>query len=131
MPFAARIEQIAKPGEGYITAATHALAGNRIEAQRIAPVSVKGISQPVPVFILGKVRSVNEVPIDVALSPLAGRKAALAQFSALLSTCLQAGYGQTVFIRGDPGIGKTRLGAGRRLRIRSGKLYAAGTGAMD
>jgi len=29
-----------------------------------------------------------------------------------MDTCLEEGYGQTVYVRGEPGIGKTRLVGG-------------------
>jgi tetratricopeptide (TPR) repeat protein len=109
VPIAARMEQAAKPGEVYLTAATQALAASRIETQALAPVSVKGISEPVPVFALRRVRSVEEAVPDAARTPFVGRRAELNQFRGMLDTCIAESHGQTVYVRGEPGIGKTRL----------------------
>lgn len=57
VPIAARMEQSAQPGEVFITAATRALAESRIETNSLEPVLIKGISGPVPVFALRRVRS--------------------------------------------------------------------------
>ncbi len=109
VPIAARMEQVAAPGEVYITGATHSLAANRIETEVLEPVSVKGISKPVPVFALRRVRSVEEARPDSARTPFVGRRAELIQFRGMLEACIEEGYGQTVYVRGEPGIGKTRL----------------------
>ncbi len=109
VPIAARMEQAAKPGEVYLTAATQTLAASRIETQALAPVSVKGISEPVPVFVLRRVRSVEEAVPDAARTPFVGRRAELNQFRGMLDICIAESHGQTVYVRGEPGIGKTRL----------------------
>ncbi len=109
VPIAARMEQVAEPGAVYITTATHQLAGARIEAEALDPVLLKGISDPVPVFALHRVRSIEERPVDAARTPIVGRRAELRQFQGMLDACIEDGHGQTVIVRGEPGIGKTRL----------------------
>ena len=109
VPIAARMEQVAAPGEVYITSATHSLAARRIETDPLEPVSVKGISESVPVFALRRVRSAEEARADRARTPFVGRRGELIQFRGMLEACIEEGYGQTVYIRGEPGIGKTRL----------------------
>ena len=109
VPIAARMEQTAEPGEIYITAATYSLAENRIEADILEPVMVKGISEPVQALTLRRVRPVEEANLDRARTPFVGRRAELNQFKGLLDTCIEDGNGQTVCVRGEPGIGKTRL----------------------
>jgi class 3 adenylate cyclase/tetratricopeptide (TPR) repeat protein len=109
VPIAARMEQAAAPGEVYITAATRSLAAHRIEAEALEPVSVKGISEPVPVFALRRVRTAEEARHDSTRTPLVGRRAELIQFRGMLEACIEEGHGQTVYVRGEPGIGKTRL----------------------
>ena len=109
VPIAARMEQTAEPGEVYMTAATHSLAESRIETKTLEPVLVKGISEPVPVFALRRVRSVEEIAPDGTRTPFVGRRAELNQFRGMLDTCIEDGHGQTVYVRGEPGIGKTRL----------------------
>ena len=109
VPIAARMEQIAQPGEVYISAATRSLAGHRIEADALDPVSVRGISEQIAVYALRQVRSAEEAVIEIARTPLVGRHTELNQFRGMLDACLAAGQGQTVCVRGEPGIGKTRL----------------------
>ncbi|MFQ6024415.1 MAG: tetratricopeptide repeat protein [Acidiferrobacterales bacterium] len=109
VPIAARMEQVAQPGEVYLTAATHSLAAHRIETEGLEPVSVKGISEPVPVFALRRVRSAEEARRDRARTPFVGRRADLIQFRGVLEACIEERHGQTFYIRGEPGIGKTRL----------------------
>lgn len=109
VPIAARMEQIAKPGEIYLTDTTHSLAEAHIDAEALEPVRVKGISSPVPVFVLRGVRSREEGSLLERRTPFVGRRAELAQFTSLLDSVLSSGYGQSVYVRGEPGIGKTRL----------------------
>lgn len=109
VPVAARMEQTTQPGRIHLTAATRSLAGHRIEADALQPVSVKGISEPVPVFMLRRVKSVEEAATDVSHAPLVGRRAELNQFRGMVDTCIEEGQGQALYVRGEPGIGKTRL----------------------
>ncbi len=106
---AARMEQSAAPGTIQMTASTHALAGNLIEADALEPVRVKGVSEPVQAFRLRKVRSSLEPSAFSVYSQFVGRRAELAQFAGLLGECLKSREGQTIYMRGEPGIGKTRL----------------------
>ena len=109
VPIAARMEQTARPGEIYLTTATRSLAADRIETETLAPVSVKGISEPVAVFALRRVRSAEEARRDETRTPLVGRRADLMQFRGILEACIEEGHGQSLYVRGEPGIGKTRL----------------------
>jgi class 3 adenylate cyclase/tetratricopeptide (TPR) repeat protein len=106
---AARMEQVAEPGEIFLSAATQLLAAQRIETDTLAPIPVKGISAPMPVYSLRRVRSVDEMIVDITRTPFVGRRAERNQFSGMLNTCIEEGLGQTIYIRGEPGIGKTRL----------------------
>ncbi len=109
VPVAARMEQVAQPGEVYLTAATHSLAAHRIETEVLEPVLVKGVSEPISVFALRRVRSAEEQRPDSVRTPFVGRRAELVQFRGMLGACIEEGNGQTIYVRGEPGIGKTRL----------------------
>lgn len=127
VPIAARMEQAAKPGEVYLTAATNSLAAHAAETEALQPVSVKGLSQPLPVFALRRVRPAEEVRPDAPQTPFVGRRAELNQFSGMLDICLNDRRGQTVYIRGEPGIGKTRLiGECERLALKRGFSFHRG-----
>jgi class 3 adenylate cyclase/tetratricopeptide (TPR) repeat protein len=109
VPVAARMEQAAKPGEVYLTGATHSLCARYIDTETLPPVAVKGISEPVPVFTLRRVRLAEEARSAESRTPFVGRRATLRQLQGLLDSCIEDRQGQTVHVRGEPGIGKTRL----------------------
>ena len=109
VPIAARMEQAAVPGDIYLSETTRSLAEAQIDVEALEPVRVKGISNPLPVFALRGVRSREEGALLQRRTPFVGRRAELAQFTSLLDAVLNGGYGQGVHVRGEPGIGKTRL----------------------
>jgi len=109
VPLAARMEQSADAGRILITEATRALAGNLIDTVELPAVAVKGVSEPVNVHYLNNVRSAAELSDNTARHPMVGRKSELAQFRGLLAACMESGNGQAVLVRGEAGIGKTRL----------------------
>ena len=109
VPLAARMEQSADAGRILITGTTRALAGNLIDTIELPPLAVKGFSEPVNVHYLNNVHSAAELSENTARRPMVGRKSELAQFRGLLSACMESGNGQTVLVRGEAGIGKTRL----------------------
>ena len=109
VPLAARMEQAAHAGCILITESTRALAGSWIETVDHGEINAKGLSQPISVFKLTKIRSSSE-PVLIAKSrAIVGRRAEMAQFRGLLQACREGGHGQSLLIRGEAGIGKTRL----------------------
>lgn len=129
VPIAARMEQVARPGEIYITEATRLLAGGRIDVRTLKPVSVKGISEPVTAFVLQGMRSREDSERSTSQTPFVGRRAELGQFRGILEACVDDGQGETIYIRGEPGIGKTRL-AGEFKRIATAKGMACHRGLV-
>ena len=109
VPLAARMEQSAVAGTIQMTRETRALAGASIETSEQPAVMVKGVSEPVVAYQLQKVLSATESATIATRHPIVGRKSELGQFASLLEACLESGHGQTVFVRGEAGIGKTRL----------------------
>jgi class 3 adenylate cyclase/tetratricopeptide (TPR) repeat protein len=106
---AARLEQAAPAGGILITRSTCTLAAQWIETVDHGEVNAKGLSRPVPVFMLKKIRSRGE-PADLTEArPIVGRRSELVQFRGLLQVCSESGHGQSLLIRGEAGIGKTRL----------------------
>src|SRR5262245_246679 len=115
VPLAARMEQAAEPGTVLMTDATRTLAGNLVESEVHIPVTVKGFAEPVAVYVLRRIRSGGERGTETH-RPFVGRRGELAQFRGVLEACLEARHGQSVCVRGDAGIGKTRL-VGQFMRL--------------
>jgi class 3 adenylate cyclase/tetratricopeptide (TPR) repeat protein len=109
VPVAARMEQSADAGGILMTEQTRALAGHWIETTDRGEVSVKGLSRPISVYRLDGVRRSGLPPGTAARQPIVGRVAERLQFRSLLQACRDTGYGHSLLIRGDAGIGKTRL----------------------
>jgi len=109
VPLAARMEQSAAAGTIQMTRKTRMLAGDQIETTELSAVTVKGVSAAVTVHRLDKLLTAIESAKTTTRRPIVGRKSELAQFRGLLEACLDSGHGQTVLVRGEAGIGKSRL----------------------
>lgn len=68
---------------------------------------MKGFAEPVDIWRLAGLTHHDPA---TSLTPFVGRRAELAQIAALLDSCAGSGSGGIVYIRGEPGIGKSRLG---------------------
>ncbi len=108
---AARMEQLAAPGSILLTAATLRLVEGLVQVTALGPVPVKGLAAPVEVCEL-----IGASPIRRRLQATAAR--GLTRFVGRrheLDTLHQAqekagaGQGQVVVVRGEPGVGKSRL----------------------
>jgi len=71
-------------------------------------ITLKGVSDPVHVFALMGPAEVDQYSGEQAF---VGRQAEIQQFSGLLKACIETQSGQLVHVRGEAGIGKTRLSA--------------------
>ncbi|HVU00558.1 MAG TPA: adenylate/guanylate cyclase domain-containing protein [Polyangiaceae bacterium] len=127
---ASRLDGLARGGETMISHRVHQAVADLVEAESRGEVPVKGLAEPVRVYrVLGLARRG-----DAFRTPFVGRKVELARFSAVLSEAA-AGRGSLVSLRGDPGIGKSRLGSEMRreaaragFRVHSGLILDFGTG---
>jgi predicted ATPase len=118
---AARLQGMAAPDTIAISAATCQLVQGYFTCQALGPHALKGLSTPVPVYrVLGA--SAAQSRLDIAgatgLTPLVGRDAEVAL---LLERWAQSqnGMGQVVLLRGEAGIGKSRLVEVLGERVRS------------
>lgn len=108
---AARMEQMAEPGEILLTGDTAAVTRQFVEATSLGRRAVRGLSEPVEIFRLLRVR---HAPASVIfrsqphLSLLIGRKA---QFDALQAELASTAEGEArvVGVVGEAGYGKSRL----------------------
>ncbi|MBP0618867.1 BTAD domain-containing putative transcriptional regulator [Cupriavidus consociatus] len=81
----------------------------RLEADCVARAVLPGIAEPIPLWRVRRFLGVEQAPAEHAF---VGRHAELAQLAGVADSCLRSGHGRVVLIRGEAGIGKSRL-AGR------------------
>jgi class 3 adenylate cyclase/predicted ATPase len=108
---AVRLEDVAEPGQVVCSAATHRLLQGYLNCTSLGRRKLKGVSQPVELFLVqgvGEARNRVEVAELAGLTPLTGREN---EISLLKDRWEQAqeGMGQVVLIVGEPGLGKSRL----------------------
>jgi len=108
---AARVQAVAAANTLVIAETTYRLAGLEFEYTELEPKSLKGFASPQRVFqVLGVTAAGSaEIRQSDGMPALVGRQAELRQLTALLDSCLETGSGQAVVLRGEAGIGKTRL----------------------
>ncbi|NOX76561.1 MAG: protein kinase [Gammaproteobacteria bacterium] len=102
---ATRLEDMAQPGETLVDDGHYRLVSEQFEAHASGTLTVRGQCQPIPMWSLDGLRA-----ISVDTRPLAGRRAELRLFQGLLEHCNEASEGEILYLRGEAGIGKTRLG---------------------
>ncbi|MGH8768089.1 MAG: tetratricopeptide repeat protein [Burkholderiales bacterium] len=103
---AARLVGLASAGQTIISdALRHALA-ELIAVEPVEEVNVKGFDTPVRAW---RVSGWADRLAYQRRLPLVGRSAELGQFEAACVACRDSGAGQVVYLRGEAGIGKTRL----------------------
>jgi class 3 adenylate cyclase/tetratricopeptide (TPR) repeat protein len=101
---AARLVNLAQPGGTVLSDAVHRAAGALVSAQAIEDVTVKGFERPVRAWRM------REWHADQAeRRALVGRDEELAQFRVLCESIRAQARGALVMVRGEAGIGKTRL----------------------
>ena len=107
----ARLRDQASAGDILISAETQALIAPYYRTESLDPVSMKGKEFPVvPFRILGKTKVQNRIEASEkkGFTPLIGRRKELA----ILGDCLaktMKGQGQLITIKGNAGLGKSRL----------------------
>src|SRR5262245_46308363 len=108
---AARMEQMATPGTILLAPATLQLAEGYVQVTARGPVAVKGLPDPIDIFVLtgaSAQRSRLHVAAARGLTRFVGRDAEIEQIRRALDLA-RAGRGQLVAIVGEPGVGKSRL----------------------
>ncbi len=108
---AARMEQLADPGTTLLTPATLALAEGYIDVKSLGPTPVKGLTDPIEVYVIlgaSAARSRFQAAATRGLTKFVGRTAEMEQLSQALEHA-KAGRGQIIAVVGEPGVGKSRL----------------------
>jgi class 3 adenylate cyclase/tetratricopeptide (TPR) repeat protein len=107
---AARMEQMAAPGTILLAPATLRLAEDYIQVASQGLVPVKGLPDPVDIYLLtGAVaRTRLQAGVVRGLTTFVGRDPEIEQMRRAL-TLARSGHGQLVAVVGEPGVGKSRL----------------------
>ena len=103
---ASRLQDKAAAGETYISDTVQRAIGELVTSEAVGEVAIKGLDRPVRVW---GVHGLKAGPDETARRLFVGRHSELAQLTGMLSACRETGSGQTVHLRGEAGIGKTRL----------------------
>jgi class 3 adenylate cyclase/predicted ATPase len=106
---AARLQELADPGEVIISAATRRLIGSLFECEDLEGKQLKGFAGPVRMSRVLGVRTVDRFEARrTSLTPLTGREQEIAL---LLERWRRAceGEGHVVVLSGEPGVGKSRI----------------------
>ena len=104
---AARLQSMAGVGETLISEALHRAVAHAVACDRMGESEIKGIERPV---VIWKVKAQHNPDKRLATRmAFIGREAELAQLSRIVERCRESGRGSAVVLRGEAGIGKTRL----------------------
>ncbi len=102
---ASRLADRAKADEILISTSVHTAVAGRISCEAAGTFELKGFAEP---LFAWRVQQVSAAGPD-RLRPFVGRSLETRQFAAALEGCTVTGTGQTILVRGEPGIGKSRL----------------------
>jgi len=108
---AARMEQMATPGSILITEGTRQLVAGYFDLKALGAAQIKGRAAPLHVYEVigaGPLRTRLQVAAQRGLTRFVGRQFELAQLQDALQRA-KAGQGQIVGVKGEAGLGKSRL----------------------
>lgn len=103
---ASRLDSLAGPGETLISEAVHHASDGLIAGDPLGGVRVEGFPAPVDCWRVTGILPADAQRLRV---PFVGRATELRLFNTLLSEAIESRLGHTILVRGEPGIGKTRL----------------------
>jgi class 3 adenylate cyclase/tetratricopeptide (TPR) repeat protein len=104
---AARLQQLAEPGQILLGPAAHRLTMGRIEVDDIGPVEVRGRDEPV--WAWAATSADGRPPARVPVTPLVGRDHELELIENTFARATRDRRAHLVTIYGEPGVGKSRL----------------------
>ena len=108
---AARLQALTEPDTVVVAQSTRRLAGGLFDYRDLGRHAFKGFAEPIQAWEV--VRAKTDESRSEALrwthGPMVGRRLELEQLRTVLSACKVDGRGRTAYVRGEAGIGKTRL----------------------
>jgi class 3 adenylate cyclase/predicted negative regulator of RcsB-dependent stress response len=106
---AARLEQVAEPGEVLLGQSTFRLVRDAVEAERVTPLHLKGKGTPVVAYRLGRVDPGAPGHARRQDAPIVGREPELRLFAWVYERVVATGSSHLLTVLGPAGAGKTRL----------------------
>ena len=103
---ASRLDDIAEPEETLISEAVYRAVADLVEVEEAGEVTVAALAKPVPPW---RLRALKGGKSTETRGLFVGRQAELGQFTGVIEACRETGSGKAIYIRGEAGIGKTRL----------------------
>jgi class 3 adenylate cyclase/tetratricopeptide (TPR) repeat protein len=122
MNLASRLQTIAKPGSVVVSESVRRMAAGEFEYEDLGEKELKGVSGPTKVYrVLGfsQAESRFEAATKRGLTPIVGRET---EISALIEGWRQVretGSGRAIILRGEAGIGKSRMVSALRERLQN------------
>ena len=101
---ASRLTDAAEAGQILVSDDTYGALAERFDCLDAGTLDIKGFAEPVRARRLRSLR-----PAAPEQRPFVGRRAELRLLKAVLAACRETGRGQAIYVRGEAGIGKTRL----------------------
>ena len=123
---ASRLVGVAGAGEIVLDGAVHDAVARVATCTAIEALAIRGLDQPVTAWRLDALGTRGDAG---AAPPFVGRAGELAQLVALIRACGDGNAGMVVHVRGDPGIGKSRLIA-ELARMARAEGFACHTGLV-
>jgi class 3 adenylate cyclase/tetratricopeptide (TPR) repeat protein len=103
---AARLVAMADPGETLLSDRVHRALGGHGVCEPLGEANVKGFEAPIPVW---RLQGLSSEPGPSNRSSFVGRTAELEQFKEIVAATIARRSGHVIYVRGEAGIGKTRL----------------------
>ncbi len=103
---AARLVAAAGPGQTLLSDGVYRALAGRGVCDALGEIQLKGFEAPTRAW---RLRGLLGEQLAATRSSFVGREAELEQFKSIVSACLGRRSGQVVYVRGEAGIGKTRL----------------------
>jgi class 3 adenylate cyclase/tetratricopeptide (TPR) repeat protein len=104
---AARLQQVAEPGQILLGPAAHRLTLGRVEVDDVGPVEVRGREEPI--WVWRAIAADGRAPARVPVTPLVGRDHELELLENTFARATRDRRAHLVTIYGEPGVGKSRL----------------------
>ena len=103
---AARLAGLSVAGETVVSEAVYRANPDIIVGEAMGEVALKGVDAPVKAW---RVDGLADPSAGRDARPFVGREAERRQFAGIAAACEESGHGQTIYVRGEAGIGKSRL----------------------